>query len=246
MQPAVAVREMSRTVAQNHVSVVSGSAAQNHVSAGSSDEEVSGSVAQNHVSAGPSDEEVPIDSPTRTKTLDDDRTTKQVLKEWHEELYHVQDLENGPMSEMVCPKTPVRETTIVPVTINNKSRRGHGKSTARTSLKLSERIKEKARRQKEAHKKKKNKLKEIWEETEKGCEWSLDDDDIVNSDDETDATWWIGTRVAIETTMEEKTRKYLKSKEEEVCKQERKRKEKTSRGGKKGLCEVRDSINPSQ
>ncbi|MED6120206.1 hypothetical protein PIB30_018797 [Stylosanthes scabra] len=55
--------------------------------------------AQNHASDGMEIGNGPISSPTKTNTLEDNRTTEQVLKEWDEELYQVQGGEDGPRNE---------------------------------------------------------------------------------------------------------------------------------------------------
>ncbi|MED6191981.1 hypothetical protein PIB30_005799 [Stylosanthes scabra] len=223
--------------------------------------EKAGVEAQVHDSDEPSNEEDPIDSPTKTITLEDDRTTKQVLKEWDEEIYQVQCVENGPRPGVMSltnnletkaveespssslsvppgferiPSTETQEREIVTdIALPNKQRQKPRKAPARTSLKLSDRIKEKERRQKEAHKNKKNKIKEIREEREIGGEWSSEEEDIESSEDEIEATLWVGTRVSIETVAEDKARKYLKSKEVEVNNQESARKRKTSRCSKR-------------
>ncbi|MED6207366.1 hypothetical protein PIB30_035169 [Stylosanthes scabra] len=84
------------------------------------------------------------------------------------------------------------------------------KSTKRTSLKLNDRLKDKARRQRDAHKKKEGKQKRLREEEAAITDWSSEEE-IDSSESDGDKVWNIGTKVGLCADSILKAQKYLKS-----------------------------------
>ncbi|MED6135427.1 hypothetical protein PIB30_046398 [Stylosanthes scabra] len=108
----------------------------------------------------------------------------------------------------------------------------------RMTLKLSDRIKENARRQKDVNRGNRHTREAIREEKELGL-WQHQDDEIETSDDEVDGIWNIGTRLGLGANTNDLAKKYLKSKEEDIAEQRKERKNGNAMDKrKKGLEEV--------
>ncbi|MED6137073.1 hypothetical protein PIB30_061503 [Stylosanthes scabra] len=154
-------------------------------------------------------------SPTKTKTLEDDRRTDEVVWEWEEEWFERRELPEAEEENT----NSVAEEEDLDETLERTTRRERlngKKPTGRKTLKLNERLKEKARRQKDSHKKKRHKHTRIREE-EDANEEVADDDEFEESDPELEAdeAWWVGTKVGLGAESSTRAQKYLRSREKE-------------------------------
>ncbi|MED6114469.1 hypothetical protein PIB30_080467 [Stylosanthes scabra] len=220
-------------------------------------------------------------SPTRTKSLEDDRRTEQVIREWNESIYQIpgglvgpiddtterskEDMVVGPdkgkgiqqsgdSMQMSLSAPPGFENSLPPKkvlsTIENsyeperdKRRKTRSKSSSgkRTSLRLRDRIKEKARKQKETSRKKQATIVEIREEEELGL-WQSADEEIEDTEEEIEDTWWVGAKTGICEEYEDRAKKYLRSTAKEKSEVGDKRKEK----GKRRKGELRKEVGVSE
>ncbi|MED6114340.1 hypothetical protein PIB30_079315 [Stylosanthes scabra] len=211
-------------------------------------------------------------SPTKTKTLEDDRCTKQVMLEWEKEYFmkpnNVDDLRTGeimsPFTEAnlgndTQPSSPSisippgferavatesgREEIEENIERNKKSTTNKGgKQPKKTILRLNDPLKEKERRHKEARKQKRGKQRIVREEREAGYPSSTEDK-IEDIELKTDKTWGIGRVTGLATNLEDRARKYLKEKTEDVVKQDPRESKKKGRPRKQKGSQVGASEN---
>ncbi|MED6191873.1 hypothetical protein PIB30_004951 [Stylosanthes scabra] len=192
------------------------------------------------------------ESPTKTKSLEDDRRIDQVLREWDEKLYQRAD-DGGPelgMNNSDClnvvnqleldeaqKHTEQRSSSLsAPLGFEDslcqavrdsecRSEDGEKRQRAkqrgkqpRRTLKFSDRIKDRARKQKESSKGKKTLNNRIKEDEKIGF-WRSTEDESEDSEDEIEDTWAVGIRLGLDTDVEDKAKKYLKTKAEEITDQ---------------------------
>ncbi|MED6138935.1 hypothetical protein PIB30_079208 [Stylosanthes scabra] len=160
-------------------------------------------------------------SPTRTKSLHDDRRTEEVIQEWGDVLYQKVTVDQaGPTVGNVSPMgseegngskdlsaPPGFDMLVQPEDalsdfvcegskrIEVVEKKGGGK-TKITSLKLKDRLKERARQCKETRKQKKSKLQRITEELE-AAQSSSSEEEIEDTDQEVEEIWDTGRRLGL-------------------------------------------------
>ncbi|MED6204606.1 hypothetical protein PIB30_010460 [Stylosanthes scabra] len=174
-------------------------------------------------------------SPTRTRSLEDDRRTEQVIREWNESLFQKPNSPIGPRdvdADDNNEDSVDQLKEIGPEVESRGSLDGDSDSTSfsappgferplhshrRTSLRLRDRIKENARKQKEINKRKSATIEEIRGE-DKIKSWQNTEDEIENSEEEVENTWWIGAKTGISGEYEDRAKKYLRSLEKERSK----------------------------
>ncbi|MED6193143.1 hypothetical protein PIB30_016237 [Stylosanthes scabra] len=184
---------------------------------------------------------------SRTPSIQDDRRTEDVIQEWSEEFYqrpnsNVDGLMKVNNSQVGDPEQSVgddmgSESLSIPPGFENveisskvatcpeieevgrnsvKVKKG-GRKPQKIFLKLNEKVKEKAKRCKEARKQKKLRWRELREvcddhqcpSTEEEIEDSNLEEEIEDSNLDAEATWDVGIRVGLEDFNKEKAKKYL-------------------------------------
>ncbi|MED6193071.1 hypothetical protein PIB30_015504 [Stylosanthes scabra] len=207
-------------------------------------------------------------SPTRTVSLEDDRRTDQVIREWNETIFQKPGETFGPLDEtstrneedrVIGPDKgegvqqsseseptslsvpPGFENVLLPQKVlstaenanepeRSRRRKLRSKSSTgkRTSIRLRDIIKEKARKQKESSRKKKATIEEIREEEKLGL-WQSSNDEIEDTSDEIEGTWWVGAKTGICEEYENRAKEYLRSEARGRSEEGNNRKEKGKR-----------------
>ncbi|MED6136068.1 hypothetical protein PIB30_052485 [Stylosanthes scabra] len=202
-------------------------------------------------------------SPTKTKTLEDDRRTEDVIQEWEDECYVKPTNEYEAQSEGLITSNPMEtthgpmelesSTTSIPPGFGNvdttetasegldtekgrvgkQGRQNGSRRHMKIVLKLNDRLKENARKQKEARKRRTLKQRKLREIASEG-KWSSSEEEIEDSDVEANEIWGMGMRTGLVTDKEDRAKNYLSSKLKEVTEcSSRRYKQTEGRDGKK-------------
>ncbi|MED6193900.1 hypothetical protein PIB30_023565 [Stylosanthes scabra] len=176
-------------------------------------------------------------SPTKIATLEDDRTTDQVLQEWNEDLYQLPNEDgSGPDDAVVGDGRKkaqhLEDTDGCDMENSENDETLQSNNSVSSYLSASpgfEKIpQEGAINEQEKGTRKHKRIK--------GDQDS--ENEIENTEEEVEETWRIGNRVGIGAEAEDGAKKYLLSKIEEVVLKDSQRKKKAGRGRKKAAKEV--------
>ncbi|MED6158136.1 hypothetical protein PIB30_030052 [Stylosanthes scabra] len=174
-------------------------------------------------------------SPTKTITLEDDRRAEQIIQEWNDICYQLpsDNAGSGPGLDNSDPTDEIGSSSLSAPQGFERIR------TRKTSLKLIEQVNEKARKRKEALKKKRATKQRAREDEAEAVykDWASEEE-IENSDPDAEKTWWVGTKAGLGTDSVNRAKKYLKTTTAEVEEKERVQNKRRTRGRKGKIKEV--------
>ncbi|MED6158473.1 hypothetical protein PIB30_033006 [Stylosanthes scabra] len=165
-----------------------------------------------------------VSNPTKTVTLEDDRTTDQSLEMGGRRPNTLKTWMGVIWRTLRTTKSYNPTTQFLRISQHRLDSRNYHKE-------------DRAKKQKEINKGKQS-TKETIREDEKSGFWQDSEDEIENTKEEVEETWRIGNRVGIGAEVEDGARKYLLSKTEEVVLKDSQRKKKAGRCRKKASKEV--------